>query len=125
MSSLSTDFFVRYYQAYNSEDPAALTLFYSPDVIFTTAQGEQRGVEAILNTYGYLIGQFEDRMTPDSILVDGNRAAVEITDVFTARQDVADFMGMSLKKGESLTLKLCALYTVSNNKITHATIYTR
>ncbi|MFT5606173.1 MAG: hypothetical protein ACI9G5_003152, partial [Paracoccaceae bacterium] len=38
---------------------------------------------------------------------------------------IADFMGAALKTGEQLTLRLCAVYRVSNNKITHATIYAR
>lgn len=123
--SLERRFFEQYYATYNSENPEALAGFYASDVVFTSAQGTSTGKEAILQTYGWLISQFEDRMTPDSILIDGNRAAVEITDVFTARQDVADFMGTALKKGEQLTLKLCGIYTVDNQQITHATIYAR
>ncbi|MBB3048575.1 limonene-1,2-epoxide hydrolase [Litorivivens lipolytica] len=123
--SLDRSFFESYYATYNSEAPEALAAFYADDVLFTSAQGTSTGKEAILQTYGWLISQFEDRMTPDSILIDGNRAAIEITDVFTARADVADFMGVSLKKGEQLTLKLCGIYTVENQKITEATIYAR
>ena len=118
-------FFENYYETYNSEDPDALGAFYADDVVLTSAQGEQHGADAIIATYRYLIGQFEDRMTPDTILIDGHRAAIEITDVFTARNDVEDFMGTSLKKGEQLVLKLCGVYTVENNKIKTATIYAR
>ena len=123
--SLTRDFFERYYTTYNSENPEALETFYAENVEFTSAQGTSYARESILQTYRYLIGLFEDRMTPNSILIDGNRAAIEITDVFTAREDVADFMGTSVKKGEQLTLKLCGIYTVTNNQITHAVIYAR
>lgn len=122
---MNREFFERYYQTYNSEDPDALRTFYANDVVLLSAQGEQRGVDAIVDTYRYLIANFEDRMTPDSILIDGDRAAIEITDVFTARHDVKDFMGTSLKAGEKLTLKLCGIYQVENQKITHVTIYGR
>lgn len=123
--SLSREFFERYYTTYNSENPEALETFYAENVEFTSAQGTSHSRESILQTYRYLISLFEDRMTPDSILIDGDRAAVEITDVFTARDDVADFMGTTLKKGEQLTLQLCGIYTVKNNQITHAVIYAR
>ena len=122
---MNREFFERYYQTYNSENPDALRTFYADDVVLLSAQGEQRGVDAIVDTYRYLIANFEDRMTPDSILIDGDRAAIEITDVFTARQDVDNFMGTALKAGEKLTLKLCGIYQVKNQKITHATIYAR
>lgn len=125
MTALTREFFEGYYRSYNSEDPAALKQYYADDLVLVSAQGEQHGVDAMLDTYRYLIANFEDRMTPDNIVIEGNCAAVEITDVFTARHDIEDFMGTSLKSGEQLTLKLCALYRVGNNKITHATIYSR
>lgn len=123
--SLTRAFFENYYLTYNSENPQALEALYADDVVFTSAQGTSHGRDAILQTYRYLIASFEDRMTPDSILIDGDHAAVEITDVFTAREDVPDFMGVSLKKGEKLTLNLCGIYTVKDNRITQATIYAR
>ncbi len=123
--ALTKAFFEDYYRTYNSENPQALAALYADDVVFTSAQGTSHGRDAILQTYRYLIASFEDRMTPESILIDGDHAAVEITDVCTAREDVPDFMGASLKKGEKLTLKLCGLYTVKDNRITQATIYAR
>lgn len=125
MPALNREFFEDYYRCYNSEDPAALARFYADDLVLISAQGEQRGIATMIETYRYLIAHFEDRMTPDNIVIDGDRAAIEITDVFTARKDVSDFMGQALKQGEKLTLKLCAVYRVENNKITHACIYTR
>ncbi len=123
--ALTKAFFENYYHTYNSENPQALEALYADDVVFTSAQGTSHGRDAILQTYRYLIASFEDRMTPESILIDGDHAAVEITDVFTARENVPDFMGASLKKGEKLTLKLCGIYTVKDNRITQATLYAR
>lgn len=105
-----------YYRTYNSEDPAALRNFYAPDVVLVSAEGEMRGPDAILGMYGYLIGQFRDRMTPTAIRSDGDTAVVDITDRFTARVDVADFMGVALKKGESLELRLRGTYTIADGK---------
>ena len=63
-----------------------------------------------------LTGQFLDRMTPTHIAVDGDTAVVAITDRFAARVDVADFMGVALKKGESLDLSLRGTYTIDGGK---------
>lgn len=105
-----------YYRTYNSEDPAALRAFYHEDVVLVSAQGEMHGPDAILDSYRFLTGQFLDRMTPTHIAVDGDTAVVAITDRFTARVDVADFMGVALKKGESLDLSLRGTYTIDGGK---------
>ena len=123
--SATADFLRSYYATYNRVDPEALARFYADDVVLTSAQGEVRGREALVGTYRYITGQFSDQMTPEAIFVDGDRAAVEITDRFTALADVPEFLGRPWKKGENYTLRLCAVYTVQNGKITQIFIYTR
>ena len=105
-----------YYLTYNSEDPAALRAFYADDVVLLSAQGELHGPDAILGTYGYLTSQFRDQMTPTDIAVAGDTAVVAITDRFTAKVDVADFMGVALKQGESFELSLRGTYTIDGGK---------
>lgn len=113
---LDKAFVEAYYSAYNSEDPVALRRFYADDVVLASAQGELRGAEAILETYAFLTAQFIDRMTPTRIDIDGDRAVVEIVDVFTAKRDVADFMGVTLRAGEKLELQLRGTYTVKDGR---------
>ena len=109
-------FIESYYQTYNSEDPAALSAFYHEDVVLASSAGEQQGLQAIIDTYRFLIGQFHDKMTPDNIAIEGDTAIVDITDVFTAKKDVEDFMGQSLKAGESFELKLRGTYKIVDGK---------
>jgi ketosteroid isomerase-like protein len=106
-----------YYEAYNSEDPARLGEFLADDVVLVSAEGEQHGKAAYLATYRGIIADFTDRMTPDEIAVSGDSATVKITDRFTARHDVADFLGQSFKKGGGFTLKLEGRYRVADGKI--------
>ncbi len=106
-----------YYEAYNSEDEARLGAFLADDVVLTSAQGEQHGRDAYLATYRAIIADFTDRMTPDKISVAGDSDTVKITDRFTARHDVADFLGRSFAKGEGFTLKLEGTYRASGGKI--------
>jgi ketosteroid isomerase-like protein len=114
-----------YYTAYNSGDAAALKTFYADDAVLTSANGELHGIDALLGTYQYITSQFIDQMTPVAILLDGQRAAVEITDVFTAKQDVPDFLGRQLRQGESFTLHLCGIYEFCDGKFQRITIYQR
>lgn len=122
---MDRDFFTRYYEAYNSEDPARLTPFYAGDVRLLSAQGEIRGRDAVLDTYRGIIGQFVDRMCPRNIVVDGDQAAVEIIDRFEARTDVDDFLGRRFTRGDSFELKLCGIYRVEDEQITGITLYQR
>lgn len=122
---MSREFFTSYYATYNRVDPEALSRFYAEDAVLVSAQGEVRGREALVGTYRYITGLFKDQMTPESIIVDGDRAAVEITDRFVALDDVPEFLGKAWKKGETHTLKLCAVYTLRNGLIARIGIYTR
>lgn len=106
----------RYYATYNREDPEALAAFYHPECQLHSAQGSMQGRKEILDTYRYLITAFEDRMTPLDIRVQGDTAEVDILARFTAREDVADFMGQSLVAGESFELKLKAHYRAERGR---------
>jgi len=114
-----------YYEAYNSGDTQALGQFYAEDIVLVSAQGEIKGRAALLATYEWITGQMLDRMTPESILIEGRRAAVEINDVFTAKHDVPDFLGRSLRAGESFSIKLCGIYTLGDDGFDRITLYQR
>jgi len=116
-STMNEGFMRGYYEAYNSEDESRLGAFLADDVVLVSAQGEQRGKEAYLATYRAIVADFTDRMTPDEIVVDGDSATVKITDRFTARHDVADFLGQTFKKGGGFTLKLSGNYRAEGGKI--------
>lgn len=120
---LEKDFFIRYYQAYASENPDALGEFYADDVTLTSSQGVVNGKQAMLDTYKYITSLFVDRMTPDQIIIDGERAAIEITDRFTAKVDVASFLGRAFVEGEQFELKICGIYRVVDGKISTIRIY--
>jgi hypothetical protein len=115
-------FMEAYYAAYNSEDPERLRPFYHPAVELHSSQGVMQGPEAILQTYAWLTGNFRDQMTPDRIVASGATAVVHITDRFRAKQDVPDFMGVSLKPGEQLVLKLRGTYTLQDGAFRRITI---
>lgn len=110
-------FFRGYYEAYNSESAERLGQFLADDVVLISAQGEQKGKDAYLATYAAIIAGFHDKMTPDSIVIEGDRATVAITDRFEAKTDIPDFLGRSFKAGEGFTLSLEGDYHVTDGKI--------
>ena len=114
-----------YYQTYNSEDPEALRQFYCDDVVLTSVEGTMHGADSILAVYRGLISQFYDQMIPESIEIDGNTAVVGITDKFTAKTAIDDFMGMALAEGDSFELKLKGTYTAVSGKFQNIVIEQR
>lgn len=119
----------RYYAAYNSGDETTLSPLLADDVVLVSAAGEQRGREAYLATYRWMIGSFIDRMTPERIVAtpDGapDEVVVDIDDRLTARADIADFLGRPVRAGETMTLTLSGRYIIQNGRITRIEITPR
>ncbi|WP_295648435.1 nuclear transport factor 2 family protein [uncultured Dietzia sp.] len=111
------DVITAYFDAYNSEDGHHLAAVLHEDVELHSAAGTQHGLSAYLDTYHAMTSTFIDRMTPEEISVVGDTATVTIVNTLTARSDVRDFMGMSLDKGQSMTLNLRGRYTVDTGRI--------
>ena len=118
----STGIFEAYYRTYNSEDPEALAGFYADDVVMVSAAGESHGVDAILDTYRYLIANFHDQMTPESIAIDGDTGVVRIVDHFRAKQPVEEFFGRRFAPGDEMTLCLVGTYTVRDGRFSRVEI---
>jgi len=115
----------RYYAAYNSEDETQVAALLADDVVLVSAAGEQRGREAYLATYRWMIGSFIDRMTPERITVTADGAVVDIDDKLTARADVADFLGKPVPAGQAVDLMLTGRYTIQNGRISRIEITPR
>ncbi|WP_036256339.1 nuclear transport factor 2 family protein [Spongiibacter marinus] len=111
-----------YFRTYNSASAEALSAFYHPDVVLRTAEGEFAGPQAILGVYQHIIAQFYDQMTPTRIVQRGDEFCVDIQDRFTAKMPVADFLGRSFAKGDSLVLYLHARYRLQEGRIISADI---
>ena len=113
------DLLRRYYAAYNRGDEAALRACLAPEVAIVAAAGmaEQVGVEPYLAVYRRSRALFEDIMEPREMAQDADGVRVDLVNRLTARADVADFFGLALARGETLTLRLDARYRVADGRI--------
>ena len=111
-----------YYAAYNSEDPERLRAFYHPEVELHSASGVMRGPEAILQTYAWITARFEDRMSAESIELRGATAVVQIRDIFRAKEEVPEFLGMHFAPGQELALQLRGTYELQDGALRKITI---
>ncbi|MDX3885266.1 MAG: nuclear transport factor 2 family protein [Sphingomonas sp.] len=115
----------RYYDAYNRGDAAELSALLAEDVVLRSAAGEQIGRDAYLATYRWMIERFEDRMTPEHIESDAAGATISIHDRLTARIDVPDFLGRSVRAGDVIELALTGRYTIAGDRIARIEISPR
>ena len=112
-----------YYTAFNSGDHGALGDFYTEDIVFEYQNTKLEGRKALLDHFAELQQGFTEKMSPINILVDGHRIAAEVEDTFTAKVDLPDFLGRSLKQGESVTARFGCFYVTRNQQISNIRLY--
>jgi len=113
-----------YYETYNRSVDEALSTFYTDDAVFEYQDLKLDGKEAILNHFAALQHAVKEEMTPTNILVDGDKAAVEVENIFEAKVHIPDFLGRSLKAGESFKGKFSGFYETRGDQICHIRLYT-
>ena len=108
-----------YYAAYNRGDEGVMRALLAPTVTIVPADGaeEKAGVEPYLAAWRRSRALFEDTMEPQAMAQHGDLVTVDLRNRLTARQDVADFFGMAVRRGETLDLRLVARYTIRHGRI--------
>ena len=112
-----------YYRAFSSGEHEALAAFYSEDLVFEYRDVRLEGRDKVIGHFAQLQQGVTERIKPLSILVDGNKVAVEMEDTFTAKFDLPDFLGNPLGQGKSVTGRYSGFYDIRNNKICHVRLY--
>ncbi len=113
-----------YYETYNRSVDEALSTFYTDDAVFEYQDLKLNGKEEIVNHFAGLQQAVKEVMTPTNILIDGDKAAVEVENIFEAKIDIPDFLGRSLKAGESFAGKFSGFYDTRGDQICHIRLYT-
>jgi hypothetical protein len=113
----------KYYGTYGTGDYA--TVPFSKDAVFESVLGRFEGRENVVKHLieGHAGGAVKEKLTPVRILIDGNRAAVEVDAELSFAQDIPDFPFGTAKKGESVVVKFAAFYETKNDEIAHVTVY--
>ena len=113
------DLLRRYYAAYNAGDEDGLRACLADGVVLVPGEGldQQIGVERYLAVYRQSRALFEDVMVPADITQHGDAVSVVLRNHLTARADVADYFGMAVARGATLTLNLDARYRVADGRI--------
>ena len=113
-----------YYKDFNASNSGeVISAYYSDDVVFEYQDDKVSGKEAVIS---YLDGAWQavrETLTPLNIVVDGDKAAVEVDDRIEAKIDLPEFLGRSFKAGESMNAKFSLFYDFREGKICHIRIY--
>ena len=120
---MNKDDFIRYYEEYNNHGADGVSNFYSSDVIFEFQNVKLSGREEVLGYFKQLHVAFKEIMKPQNILIVGDKAAVELENEFEAKTEIPDFLGKSLKVGESTVARFGAFYDIRDGKVAHVRIY--
>ena len=113
-----------YYETYNRSIDEAISTFYTDDAVFEYQDLTLNGKEALLNHFAEFQQAIKETMTPQNIVIDGDRVAVEVDSRMKVKIDLPDFLGKSRKAGELITGKFSAFYSIRENKICNIRIYT-
>lgn len=109
----------RYYRRYDQGDEDALRDLLDDHVSVSRPDGTGSvGIEDYLITYRATAVLFFDEMRPRTIAAIGSEVVVDLVNALTAKQDVENFFGMSVRKGQTLSLELDARYRITDGRIT-------
>jgi hypothetical protein len=115
---------LEYFEDYNTGDyEKTMTKYYTPDAIFESADYKLVGRDEIIK---FMIESHKgstETMKAKHLLVGSDVAAAEIEAVIQVFEDKPSFHIRPLKKGDSITLRMAAIYDLRDNKITHVMLY--
>ena len=112
-----------YYTAFNRGDHTALAAFYTEDLVFEYQDIKLSSRDAVISYFVELQKGFKETIRPVNIVIDGDKVAVEVDDDFVAKVDLPDFLGQSLKAGDSFKAKFSGFYDIRGDRICHMRLY--
>jgi hypothetical protein len=113
----------KYYEAYNRRDLEAMSVHYSDDVVFEAKIGKYIGKDTIINFFKKFHTNFDETLNPVSILIDGDKIAVEVDTNINVKVDGSEFLGNIYKTGDLIHRKISVFYDIRDNKISYIRVY--
>lgn len=115
---------LKYFEDYNTGDyEKTMKRYYTSGAVFESADYKLQGRDEIIK---FMIESHKgstETMKAKHVLVDDNVAAVEIEALVQVFEDKPNFHIRPLKNGDSITLKMVAIYEIKDNKIDYVRLY--
>ena len=116
-AALSAEAFATYIDAFNRDDVATFGEFYAPDVTLVIAgKHELVGRQSIIEFYKLVKAQTPRTIQVNRVISTPEAVAAELQSEFTALQDLPEFIGGPMKKGDRLFINTVVLYDVRDGR---------
>ncbi|KAH7042251.1 hypothetical protein B0J12DRAFT_702427 [Macrophomina phaseolina] len=122
-----SEFYTNYLAAYNAQQtsPDAKARFYTEDAILYTPESTINGRDAIMEFFKEGHKMVKEELRPRAVLEDDSHIFCELDAAFVALEDTPpNFVFKDgLAKGESVSHRSCASYTLRGGKIATITLF--
>jgi hypothetical protein len=113
-----------YFEDYNTGDyEKTMKKYYTPDAVFESADYKLEGRDTIVKFMTESHKGSTEIMKARHLLVERDVAAAEIEAIIQVFEDKPNFHIRPLKKGDSITLRMAAIYDLRDNRISHVRLY--
>lgn len=112
-----------YYETFNTGDLEAIAALYTDDVVLEFRDIILNGKDAVMGHFKEYFNTVSEQITPLQIFINDSNIAVELSDKLTAKIDLPDLMGKSVKAGQSVTVKFGGFYKARGERISHVKLY--
>jgi len=107
-----------YLQLFNTGDDEGLcATYFTEDTVMQTADRTINGREALLDFLHHAHDGVREILHPQVVLQNKDHLLAELNIEFVASADRPDFVFQPMHKGDSITVKFFAAYTLRDNRI--------
>ena len=121
---VDTPYWQEYFQTYNAKRYDDLVNnFYAEQSTFENPKYKLEGRRAIADFFTVHHTDVNEILTPITVIITPEVAALELAGVFSSDKDIPDYYVHPLIRGVEVKLGMAAFYHLKGDRIAHARIY--
>jgi hypothetical protein len=118
------EYWREYFQTYNAKRYDDLVNnFYAEHPTFHNPKFKLQGRQAIADFFTQHHIDVNETLTPITVVITPEVAALELDAVFSAEKDVPDFYVHPITRGVEVKMGMAAFYHLTGDRIAHARVY--
>ncbi len=121
---VNRDYWDEYFQTYNQKRYDDLVNnFYADQPTFQNPKYKLEGRQAIADFFKQHHIHLNETLTPITVVITPEVAALELDGVFSADQDLPNFYVMPITRGVEVKMGMAAFYHLEGDRIAHVRVY--
>lgn len=122
--TVNSEYWNEYFKTYNEKRYDDLVNnFYTETPTFQNPKFNLTGRSQIADFFKKQHTNVNEVLTPVTVIITSEVAALELDGVFSCEVDLPDFYVMPLKKGVEIPLKMGVFYHMEGDRVAHASVY--